>query len=262
MLPSDPEHHQYVETLSQGFGGLESKETLRDMFFKFNVNLDDQNTIVNINIELEHSNQYGYDLINRAWVYACQNLLATTVNNNYDNIHRTYSIWICMENHISSVEGIKDKKSPTSFVHSYCIGKQDVVNNTLEYNKRADKINLVFIELGEIIKHSDKFTNTNNYYLITKYIKNLFKEQTKRELDSTIKDLSSEFKGKELEYEGADTMTSRIYSMKELEYEKNILVVFNKLTRKENLSDEQAVQQMSECFNKSIQEIEGILFPN
>lgn len=266
LLPSAPDNDKYIETLSQEFGGIETKETVRDIIFKLDVKLNDLNSIINVNIELERAIQSGYDLVNRALVYACQNLLATTKDGEYNDINKTYSIWICMSNHISKVEGIKNVNSPTSFIHSYCMGKKDGLSEDLLYNKRVDKINLVFIELGEIIKYCDNFKNVEDYKLVTKYMTKLFKNQTKNELNNAIKKLSNEFEGRELKDRGVVDMTSRIYTVSELEEGKrkaeetvNICKKYIKLISVKKMLVEEAIKELSEEYNKSKEEISSII---
>ncbi|MFI3230303.1 MAG: hypothetical protein R3Y29_01965 [bacterium] len=221
MLPSSEEDDNYVETLSKEFGGFESKLTERDIIFKLDVNISSLSKVLNINLELERSIQDGYDLVNRALIYACQNLLSTTQGKNYDDINKTYSIWICMKNHITQKEPVKDENSPFSFIHKYCMGKKEDNSDNITYNKRVDKINLVFIELGEIVKNKENFieldSENDDIKMLIEYLSILFREQTKSELDTTISELSQSFEGKELTCKGVGGMTSRLYTIAELE---------------------------------------------
>ncbi len=242
MLPSSEEDDYYVETLSKEFGGFESKLTERDIIFKLDVNVSSLNIVLNINLELERSIQDGYDLVNRALVYACQNLLSTTQGKDYDDINKTYSIWICMKNHITQKEPVKDESSPLSFIHRYCMGKKEDNSDNIVYNKRVDKINLVFIELGELVKNKDKFIEldleNDGIKILIEYLSILFKEQTKSELDTTIEELSQSFEGKQLTCKGAGGMTSRLCTIAELEYAKQ--------QAEENLQQAEADKQQAE----------------
>lgn len=127
----------------------QDKKIIYDLVFY--LELEGNNSIVKLTVDLEmQKDKPKYDVVNRAMYYAASLLRGTITNsaNNYNNIHKVYSIWFCRDNIIEDKLGLAD----SYYRHTYRMMRH--YRNCEKYNsnisiidKNADLMEVVFIEL-------------------------------------------------------------------------------------------------------------------
>ncbi len=116
--------------------------------------LPQTNENVRIIVNIEAQNQYnpGYSLVKRGLYYCCRLISAQKetefTKNDYDNIRKVYSIWICTE----------APQYARNTINRYCIKEENVVGNYKIDSEKYDLINMILLCLdkdGEDVKNGN-----------------------------------------------------------------------------------------------------------
>ena len=155
-----------IDFLPSESGTKDEKNTIQDASFRIYkegvINVVDMKAIsampsidrmYTTNVEMQnHTSRLGYSILSRA-IYYGATLLRDTVpagDTKYTNIHKVYTIWLCMENihdfdiQIPELEG--------QYIHRYNIRRfyDDFPEHAVKAEKKTDLMEVILVELPRI----------------------------------------------------------------------------------------------------------------
>jgi hypothetical protein len=102
-----------------------------------------------INIEAQNDYNPGYSIIKRGLYYCCRLISAQKetefTHDNYDDIKKVYSIWICTNT----------PKYARNTINRYCITEKHIIGNMTAKPEKYDLINVIMVCLGEDSENTD-----------------------------------------------------------------------------------------------------------
>ena len=157
FLPSESGTKDEKNTIQDASFRVRRKGVINTIDLRTLSKMSSMDTMYTTNLEMQnHTSHLGYSILSRA-VYYAATLLRDTVpagDTKYTNIHKVYTIWLCMEN-INDFE-INFAETEGQYIHRYGMRRfySNIADKVVKAEEKTDLMEVVIVELQKI-KHLD-----------------------------------------------------------------------------------------------------------